>query len=222
MNVNNTKEKIFSVAIDLFSKKGYNDVSMREIAREVGIKEASIYYHYSKKEDILESIFTYFMENMNKITITKEDEEKFLSQSPMMLYHYGSEGVKSQFKSVEMIKILRLMFIELYHNDKIKEFFLKELVYGIIDFWTLLFQNLMDKKIIRKADPKKLAESYYNYSMFKMFETVVIKYPNNPSELDLDTIFNDIEDHFKFILNYMSIDKSKNNSNNSNNEPKNI
>ncbi|WP_082397975.1 TetR/AcrR family transcriptional regulator [Methanobrevibacter arboriphilus] len=45
-----TKEKIFNVAIDLFSKKGYNQVSMREIATEVGIKEASIYYHYSKKK----------------------------------------------------------------------------------------------------------------------------------------------------------------------------
>ena len=36
----NTKEKIFDVSLDLFSKKGYDSVSLREIAEEVGIKKA--------------------------------------------------------------------------------------------------------------------------------------------------------------------------------------
>ena len=35
----NTKKKIFDVDLDLFSKKGYDSVSLREIAEEVGIKK---------------------------------------------------------------------------------------------------------------------------------------------------------------------------------------
>ena len=42
----NTKEKIFNASLDLFSKKGYDSVSLREIAEEVGIKKSSIYSHY--------------------------------------------------------------------------------------------------------------------------------------------------------------------------------
>ena len=38
----NTKEKIFYVSLDLFSQKGYDSVSLREIADEVGIKKSSI------------------------------------------------------------------------------------------------------------------------------------------------------------------------------------
>lgn len=38
-----TKDKIFDTALDLFSKKGYDSVSVRTIASEVGIKESSIY-----------------------------------------------------------------------------------------------------------------------------------------------------------------------------------
>ena len=56
----NTKEKIFDVSLDLFSKKGYDSVSLREIAEEVGIKKSSIYSHYSSKEAILMEIFEYF------------------------------------------------------------------------------------------------------------------------------------------------------------------
>ena len=46
----NTKEKIFNISIDLFSKKGYDSVSLREIADGVGIKKSSIYSHYSSKQ----------------------------------------------------------------------------------------------------------------------------------------------------------------------------
>ena len=35
----NTKEKIFDVSIALFSQYGYDGVSIRQIAKEVGIKE---------------------------------------------------------------------------------------------------------------------------------------------------------------------------------------
>ena len=57
-----TKDKIFDVALDLFSKKGYDSVSIRTIASEVGIKESSIYNHYSSKKEILMSILKYFEE----------------------------------------------------------------------------------------------------------------------------------------------------------------
>lgn len=60
----NNKEKIFHVSIDLFSKYGYDGVSIRKIASEVGIKESSIYNHYKSKESILDSILDYYIERM--------------------------------------------------------------------------------------------------------------------------------------------------------------
>ena len=52
-----TKEKIISESLKLFSQKGYDGVSMREIAYAVGIKGASIYNHFKGKEDIFNAIF---------------------------------------------------------------------------------------------------------------------------------------------------------------------
>ena len=212
----NTKEKIFNVAIDLFSKKGYNKVSIREIAEKVGIKESSIYYHYSKKEDILDNILDYFIERINRIEITEEQMNELLKQDPMALYHFGSESFKSQYNSLEMIKILRLIFIELYHNIKIRNFFLEELINDPLNFWTLIFQSFIDKNIIKEdSNPRKLAQSYYNYSVFKMFESTVLNYPEYLHEINLDPIFDNIEDHFNFILDAVSI-KNKDNHNHKN------
>ena len=58
------KEKIFDRSIDLFSQFGYDRVSMRQIAKEVGIKESSIYNHYKSKESILDEILDYYIVEM--------------------------------------------------------------------------------------------------------------------------------------------------------------
>lgn len=219
----NTREKILNVAIDLFSSNGYKEVSIREIAKEVGIKDASIYYHYSKKEDILDSIFEHFMEKMNKTEISNSQKYELLKESPMKLYHFGSESVKYQFSSIKMIKIMRLIFIELYHNPKIRNFFQKRIIEEPIDFWTFFFQELIDKKIIKKVNPKQLAENYYMYGMFKIFEVVVLGYPENPDEIDLNPIFDNIEKHFYFILDSVTIKKKdKHNNNKYNNKHKDL
>ncbi len=40
----------------MFSVKGYDAVSIRQIASAVGIKESSIYNHFKSKQDILNKI----------------------------------------------------------------------------------------------------------------------------------------------------------------------
>lgn len=47
------KEKLTQVAIELYSKRGYNNTSIGDLAGELGIKKSSIYHHYDSKEDIL-------------------------------------------------------------------------------------------------------------------------------------------------------------------------
>ena len=70
--MNTTKQKILQVAIDLFSKKGFSGVSVREIARAVGIKESSIYNHYKNKDDILATILDYYETEIERATPTEE------------------------------------------------------------------------------------------------------------------------------------------------------
>lgn len=54
-----TKDNIIEQALRLFSAKGFEAVSVRDIARAVGIKESSLYYHFKNKQDIFDTIGRY-------------------------------------------------------------------------------------------------------------------------------------------------------------------
>jgi len=62
----NTKEKIFYAAVKMFAVKGYDSVSMRDLAKEVGITNPAIYNHYSSKKDLLKSIYRFYGEQRKK------------------------------------------------------------------------------------------------------------------------------------------------------------
>jgi TetR/AcrR family transcriptional regulator len=49
----NQKAEITDIAMRLFSKDGFAATSMSEIARQAGLKQSSLYYWFSSKEDIL-------------------------------------------------------------------------------------------------------------------------------------------------------------------------
>jgi AcrR family transcriptional regulator len=50
------KEEIIRVSAKLFKEKGYSAVTMRDLAKVMGIKAASLYNHINSKQDILNTI----------------------------------------------------------------------------------------------------------------------------------------------------------------------
>ncbi|MDX2972432.1 TetR/AcrR family transcriptional regulator [Kribbella solani] len=59
-----TKGDIHRAAVQLFSTQGYEKTSLREIAEQVGITKASLYYHYSSKQDLLRAIIGTFLDEI--------------------------------------------------------------------------------------------------------------------------------------------------------------
>jgi len=54
----NRRTMILDEAARLFSTRGYESTSMRDIAAAVGMLPGSIYYHFPSKDDILAAIYT--------------------------------------------------------------------------------------------------------------------------------------------------------------------
>lgn len=203
-----TKDKIFDAALDLFSKKGYDSVSVRTIASEVGIKESSIYNHYSSKKDILMSILNYFEEYFKGNPLDDENIRKLLEENPKEFYHQGSEMFKQQIFEEKILKIMKLIFVQMYQIDEVKEFFLREILGGSTDFWSDVFEILIQKNVIGSdCNPNKLAEMYFGFSMFKLWE-IFLKYDDFP-KAEIEIMFDEVEEYHKFLLDSVRADKNE-------------
>jgi AcrR family transcriptional regulator len=51
-----TRSQAERIALHLFSTQGYEATSLQQIADELGIKKASLYYHFKSKDDIIRSV----------------------------------------------------------------------------------------------------------------------------------------------------------------------
>ncbi len=60
------REKVLEIQLvisHLFAYKGYHSTSMREIARELGMNQSSLYHYFSSKEEILFKLMNDAMDN---------------------------------------------------------------------------------------------------------------------------------------------------------------
>lgn len=73
-----TKERILEAATRLFSERGYNGVSVRDLARAVGIKESSLYNHFPGKDAIVSEIYETFRTRLLSRTVTAEMVDSML------------------------------------------------------------------------------------------------------------------------------------------------
>jgi TetR/AcrR family transcriptional repressor of nem operon len=59
----NARESILSVATRIAQSRGYSGLNLRDIAQEVGIKAASIYYHFPGKADLAAAVAKRYWED---------------------------------------------------------------------------------------------------------------------------------------------------------------
>lgn len=168
-----TKERIFDVAVDLFAERGYDRVSIRDISAAVGITEGAVYKHYASKEEILDSIFAYI-------------ENRIYPQAPpgsvdAMIDSLSFEEI---FGSMPMAmiadplltSITRIMIIEMYHNEKIRNYVRRELFERPVEETTILFEKLIERGKIKPCDAKSMSTYFISYLVFWYFETFIFNY----------------------------------------------
>ncbi|MGC4940599.1 TetR/AcrR family transcriptional regulator [Kribbella sp. DT2] len=83
-----TKGEIHRAALELFSGQGYEKTSLREIAEQVGITKASLYYHYSSKQDLLKAIIGTFFDDLNEVLLRVGTTEWSLEHEQELLSAY--------------------------------------------------------------------------------------------------------------------------------------
>lgn len=68
-----SKDRILVAAEKLFSEKGYDAASLREITSEAGVNLASVNYHFRSKESLLQAVFARRLGPLNRTRLEMLD-----------------------------------------------------------------------------------------------------------------------------------------------------
>jgi AcrR family transcriptional regulator len=68
-----TRTRILAVCRQLFNERGPSSVTTAEIAGTLGINEGNLYYHFQRKEQILEALFAEFENGLRKVASAYRD-----------------------------------------------------------------------------------------------------------------------------------------------------
>jgi len=176
-----TREKIFDAAVDLFAERGYDRTSVREIARTVGITESAVYRHYPSKESILEAIFSY-MET--RVYTPLAPARSAGGDAGTTIFRDMLEGLPRYIIADPcLVRIIHILFIEMHHNEKIRDYLKKEYGERADEYTEALFRKQMEDGMIRPCDPRALAKIFNAVRFAWLYQTFILDY-GKPRKID--------------------------------------
>lgn len=164
-----TRIRIITEALHLFSEKGYNAVSVGQIADAVGIKAPSLYKHYKSKQTIFDAILTEMQQRYEKqvssmqmnggnavldlALFEKISEEQLIQLGKNLFLYFLHDDYVCQFR--------KMLTIEQYHNTGLATIYAKQYIHDPLSYQGMLFSMLVNSGIFINENPNIMALQFY-------------------------------------------------------------
>ena len=137
-----TKERILTKALELFSQKGYDGTNIKEIMVSLGLVKTAMYRHFESKEEIwntlLDRLIEYYEERFGSSErlppVPESLEELFAMTMRMVNFTVHDETV---------VMTRKLLTIEQYRDDRARTLASKHFLNGLTEMFTHVFSGMM-------------------------------------------------------------------------------
>lgn len=177
MKKENTKQLILNEALRLFSVKGYESVSVDEIAAAVGIKAPSLYKHYKNKRDIFDHIVKQMSDtdaerakeySMPADTFEK-DSVSYKSIEPILIEKYAKAMFRYWTEEEFPSRFRRLLTLEQYRDPEMALLYENYLSIGPLKYIADIFSCVEDTE----KSPIQSALAFYApmFLLYSVYDT---------------------------------------------------
>lgn len=168
MKQEDTKQKILDKALELFSSRGYDAVSVGEIAQAVGIKAPSLYNHFPSKQAIfdalVESVAAQYTRDTDQISIhvqnAPQDIPVFTAITEDALYEKVRQIFEYSLHNETIRRFRRMMTIEQFRSPELAALYSRRYVGRVLDYHAGIFRALIAAGEICPEAPDTLAMLY--------------------------------------------------------------
>ena len=168
MKQEDTKRKILDKALELFSSRGYDAVSMGEIGRAVGIKAPSLYNHFPSKQAIFEGIVAataaQYEADTGRIDIHVQDAARDIPVFTEITEDALLDKVRQIFDyslhNETISRFRRMMTHEQFRSPELAALYTHRYVERVTAYHAGIFRSLIAAGQLREEDPDALALLY--------------------------------------------------------------
>lgn len=147
-----SKDKILNAALKLFIKEGFHGTSTAKIAKEAGVSNGALFYHFKTKEDLISKLYIK----------TKEDYKSYLLDH-MVSHKTSKSNIKQLWLSCvhwSLENMDCMTFYLMFSNSPYIDNLSKKEASRNFDFIFELFQEAIDTEIIINVNLNLIMNSF--------------------------------------------------------------
>ncbi len=148
---NGTKERILTVACDLFIQHGSEGISMRKVAQSAGVSPTAIYRHFANKDALYKQILVDGFQTFASYLYPARQ-----GHNPLERLNMAAEGFY-RF-ATEQPRYYELLFLTMEHNgeERVRKMLRREAA-TTYEFMIERVQECMDSGDLSADDPEEIA-----------------------------------------------------------------
>lgn len=154
-----TRERILAVALELFAQHGFGGASIRELARNVGIRESSLYNHFPSKAAILEAIMSEYGPASSASRL-EEPRYRALAQQPAAFCRLYARDLVEQWSDPRERQFQKLITAERNRVPGLRAQFADHLYSREQRLMVDFFRGFAFAGMISTADPRETARLF--------------------------------------------------------------
>lgn len=173
-----------AVALDLFSKRGYSGVSVRDICGELGLKESALYYHFKNKEELLNSLYAKVDQLVEDMRNAFDNAFQMTTQvSTPAMQMVARNFLRQYFCDAYVCKLISMLNIERMSDALADRMYLK-LVYDMpLSQCLAVFSAMQKRKLVADISPDYLAKDYLSL-ILHVFDRYVLGKEDKQTQIE--------------------------------------
>lgn len=163
MDKGGTKREILDAALELFSVQGYGATSVSQIADAVGIRKASLYSHFSSKQEILDTLFGAIRQQYDSHSLFSPMDQweaacaAEQSGVPEAITQLILEQVRFILHDPKVSRVRKMLLIGQFSDPQMAQLYTRQNYDNVLRAFTGLVERLIRQGRLRRGEPSLLA-----------------------------------------------------------------
>ncbi len=178
------KQKRKDIALsstELFCQKGFNNLTVSEVAKNANVAKGTIYEYFKNKEDIIFAIIEYAYESYDKEVLENIYKSTSVKEKILALFSMCIENNNLNSQRRQMYKEFMLIYLS-HPNDEIIQF-QQSIRLKYTNWLTTILQEAIDSKQLKPE-----AINFTN-SLYTMGESVLLLSQNDILSSYIDSLY---------------------------------